>query len=389
MGPTPEDSQSSQPHVLIIGGGIGGLCLAQGLKKHGISFTVFERDPSPTYRTQGYRLRISDEGYTALETNLTASVLELYNKSTAEFRPGFSFLDPVTAEALKPEHGLSEQELRFGMAFKEYSILPDGRVQVTFENGQTATGIVLVGVDGAHSRVRKQYIPEHTQLLDTDGRAIYGKTMLTPEIEAMLPSALTSNTTMITSEDPHMSLFLEPVRFHQGNPKDLADHLPDSKDYIYWVLTGRSGIFRATNEAHTDSELFALGPEEVAALSLKVTSTWHPSIRALLEYQERTMVSFISYTTMSPNITQWEPSQITLMGDAIHAMTPAGRGANTALKDAGVLLECFREHGVGIDAIGAYEAKMRVYGTEAIVGCVGTGKKMYGQPDFEAMEPLQ
>ena len=34
-------------HVVIIGGGIGGLTLAQGLKQAGISVAVYERDPTP------------------------------------------------------------------------------------------------------------------------------------------------------------------------------------------------------------------------------------------------------------------------------------------------------------------------------------------------------
>lgn len=41
-------------HVLIIGGGIGGLCLAQGLRKSGISVAVYERDKSVHFRYQGY-----------------------------------------------------------------------------------------------------------------------------------------------------------------------------------------------------------------------------------------------------------------------------------------------------------------------------------------------
>jgi cation diffusion facilitator CzcD-associated flavoprotein CzcO len=43
-------------HVLIIGAGIGGLTLAQALRKQGISFEIFERDAKPGARGQGYAL---------------------------------------------------------------------------------------------------------------------------------------------------------------------------------------------------------------------------------------------------------------------------------------------------------------------------------------------
>lgn len=431
-------NQAAEPHVLIVGGGIGGLCLAQGLKKHGIPFTVFERDPTPTYRTQGYRLRITHEGYSALEASLSPDILELFRKSTAEFRPGFTFLDPKTAEAVRPGPGqgpppspspanpdtspsdskstdppswtpprsnrdptrvftvdrlvlrsvlltdLSEKELQFGMAFKEYEVLADGRVQVTFDNGHQALGSVLVGVDGTYSRVRKQYLADATQLLDTDGRAIYGKTLLTPAIEAAFPAPALKSTTLLTNKEPHMSLFLEPIRFTQGNPHDLSPHLPSVQDYIYWVLISRSDHFQT--QGRGDKETLALSPQQVAELSLEVTHDWHPSVRALFELQERDLCSFISVSSMSPELKHWTSTGVTVMGDAIHAMTPAGIGANVALQDANVLLASILEYGVGVEAIAAYETQMRVYAREAIINCTGAGKKMYGQPDFKDMK---
>lgn len=50
--------QESQTRVLIIGAGLGGLALAQVLRKHGISFEIFERDADPSSRTQGWAVSL-------------------------------------------------------------------------------------------------------------------------------------------------------------------------------------------------------------------------------------------------------------------------------------------------------------------------------------------
>ena len=57
-------------HVIVIGGGIGGLCLAQGLKRAGISVAVYERDRTLTDRLQGYRVHINPSGSRALHACL-------------------------------------------------------------------------------------------------------------------------------------------------------------------------------------------------------------------------------------------------------------------------------------------------------------------------------
>lgn len=43
-------------HVLIVGAGVGGLSLAQTLRKKGISYEVFERDEDENARFQGWAI---------------------------------------------------------------------------------------------------------------------------------------------------------------------------------------------------------------------------------------------------------------------------------------------------------------------------------------------
>ena len=63
---TIRDAVPAPMHVLVIGGGVGGLTLAQGLKKSGVSVAVYERDRSATDRLQGYRVHINPAGSSAL-----------------------------------------------------------------------------------------------------------------------------------------------------------------------------------------------------------------------------------------------------------------------------------------------------------------------------------
>src|SRR6266581_7521445 len=68
---------SNGTHVIVIGGGIGGLCLAQGLRKAGVSVAVYERDRAPDARLQGYRLSIEPPGSAALHECLPEDLWHL------------------------------------------------------------------------------------------------------------------------------------------------------------------------------------------------------------------------------------------------------------------------------------------------------------------------
>src|SRR2546421_6803824 len=79
-------------HVIIIGGGIGGLCLAQKLQQAGISVAVYERDQSRTARLQGYRIHINPAGSRALYESLPSRLYEIFLATCGKSDKEFNFL---------------------------------------------------------------------------------------------------------------------------------------------------------------------------------------------------------------------------------------------------------------------------------------------------------
>jgi salicylate hydroxylase len=84
---------------------------------------------------------------------------------------------------------------------------------------------------------------------------------------------------------------------------------------------------------------------------------------------------------MAP-VPPWPPSRVTLLGDAIHNMTPmAGIGANTALRDASLLRDKLAQARPGslVTVIGEYEAAMRDYGFAAVRLSLRNAKQATGE----------
>src|SRR5215469_7860559 len=100
--------------VLVIGGGLGGLCLAQGLHGAGIDVAVYERDRSPEARAQGYRFHMDVRGEEALQACLPSRLYDLAMATRGQPSKGatvFSVVDGELREAATrrfPESGSSE-----------------------------------------------------------------------------------------------------------------------------------------------------------------------------------------------------------------------------------------------------------------------------------------
>src|SRR5947209_17483461 len=84
--------------VLVIGGGLGGLCLAQGLRKAGISVAVYERDSDPAARAQGYRVHIDTHGEQALRECLPPSLYELFLATRGQESKGLTVFSVVDGQ---------------------------------------------------------------------------------------------------------------------------------------------------------------------------------------------------------------------------------------------------------------------------------------------------
>ena len=93
--------------VMIIGGGIGGLALAQGLRRAGIAGDVYERTAERTDWLQGYRIHINPAGARALHDCLAPDAWQSFLDSVSAGDGGFGFLTDRCTELL----GLADAEI--------------------------------------------------------------------------------------------------------------------------------------------------------------------------------------------------------------------------------------------------------------------------------------
>jgi 2-polyprenyl-6-methoxyphenol hydroxylase-like FAD-dependent oxidoreductase len=129
------------------------------------------------------------------------------------------------------------------------------------------------------------------------------------------------------------------------------------------------GLWAARQNVPIDPK--GLQPQDQLQLARQLTRGWHPNLRQLIDLTDLTTVQSINIRTSVP-VAPWESSNVTLLGDAIHTMTPGrGAGANTALRDAALLCQTLvtvqRGQAPLLAAIQRYEAEMLRYSTEAVI----------------------
>jgi 2-polyprenyl-6-methoxyphenol hydroxylase-like FAD-dependent oxidoreductase len=335
--------------VTIIGAGLGGLVLARVLHVHGIAATIYEAEPSAMARTQGGQLDIHEE-----DGQVALAAAGLMPEFRAIIHPGGEasrVLDPHGAVLLdlpddgnggRPEvlrgdlrrilvESLPAGAIQWGRKLAGVVPLGEGRHELRFTDGSIATSDLLVGADGAWSKVRpllSDAVPEYvgttfieTYLHDVDAR--------------------------------------HPATAQAAGGGALFALAPGQGIFAHREA---GAILHAYVALNRPAEWIAgIDFSDPAAATARVAAEfrgWTPALTALITDGETPPVPRPLHTL--PIGHRWERVPgVTLVGDAAHLAPPAGQGANLAMLDGAELAQAIIAHPGNLEAaLVQYEAVM-------------------------------
>ncbi len=333
--------------ISIVGGGPGGLTLARLLQLRGAEVQVYERDVNEDARVQGTTLDLHEEsGLAALRV---AGLMEAFKKN---YRPGAEKIRIVDAngKVFFDEHDGSQDD-GFGGKYSRPEIdrgplrkmllesLKPGTViwdsqfvsmerkgegwQLHFKNGTESYADIVIGADGANSRVRPYLTPIatfYTGVWGIEG-AVYKAETATPNIYSLLGGGKI---------------------FAFGGGKSLIVSSKGDGGLAFYISFKTDGQVRLDFGDKT----------QVLSWFIQTFPEWGTIWRELYENATPPFIPRPIYCM--PLDQTWESlPNCTLLGDAAHLMPPfAGEGVNMAMLDALELSECLLK-------IGHYEVHMR------------------------------
>ncbi len=382
--------------VLIIGAGVGGLALGQRLvASGGIAVQICERNQVAADWLDGYRININPNGSRALHECLPPPLWDAF-VATSTAPPGGITLrtetlrelftitrEDMTGGSRDPadgQFGVSrtvlrnllltglDDVIRYGAELTHYGIAADGTVTAHFADGTTATADVLVGADGANSRVRAQYLP-HARRVLSDAAGIAARLPLNDDTRRWLPPFMIDGMMLVMPKSGSWSMFSSAFAGRDAVTAAIAGGIDVAGLDGHRLLDGIEDYVLASLIVHHRAL-----PEDVAgpgaqAVALEILRDQHPTLRRVFADSDPASITGMRFK-QSTLIDAWPSTNVTVLGDAIHNMTPVGGlGANSALRDAAALagqLLAVRDGSPLLPAIAAYESGMREWGYAAV-----------------------
>ncbi len=356
--------------VTIIGAGLGGLMLARVLHVHGIASTVHEGDAGANARTQGGMLDIHENnGQAALRAaGLHDRFVGLIHPGGQQSRvldkDGRVLLDhPDDGTGGRPEvprgelrrillESLPAGTVRWGHKVTGVRSLGGGRHEVSFANGATTRTELLVGADGAWSKVRP--------LVSAAKPAYVGTTFV--------------ETTLLDSDVRH------PAGAQVVGGGALFAMAPGQGVFAHREPRGVLHAYLALTRP--EDWIAGIDFSDPAAARARVAAEftgWAPALTALITEGETNPVPRPIYSL--PVAHRWERVPgVTLLGDAAHLTAPSGEGANLAMYDGAELARFIAAHpGDPEAALAAYEAALFPRSAAEAVEAVRTFEACFGQ----------
>lgn len=344
--------------VAIVGGGPGGLTLARLLQLKGAEVKVYERDYSAAARVQGATLDLHfDSGLKVMEA---AGLMDAFK---ATYRPGAEkgrVVDPhgnivfedenqeaadFGSEFFRPEidrgplrdmllHSLEPATVVWDSQFKSLSRTGAGWL-LDFKNGTSAFADIVIGADGANSKIRPFVTPSSP--------FYSGITILQGNVE---DSETTAPNIHRLLNGGKLYVHADGKFLHVSSKGDGSlDFYISFKKEKHWVKN--SGI-----DFSDQAQVLAWCRQEFAG--------WSPVWFEIFENAGLPLLERPQYCM--PLDQDWAAlPDLTILGDAAHPMPPSGEGVNLAMLDALELSECLT-NGQFPDAqaaIAAYEKQMR------------------------------